>query len=1044
MRQTRFIPAVFLVAAALLLSAAQTPGQECQTWEFDDPAGFTGNHVLIGDGAASLQKSREIGEEWEDVSLPYGADISQVRDLEVLADGCLYASSSRPIAGGPECGVICKSCDGGLTWSCADLEVPGVRRCMRIGRFWQAADGTIYAGGYDYSFTTDNSGVWKSVDDGATWTLVHALPGTGCTSVVEAADGALLASTQGGGTVWRCAEPVGAPGTWTAVFETPSIPWGGAPATYPPYPPPVLPACDYLWDNYGEGCGGNPYTSYPNPYRPDRTQSLFRADDGTLFVSINSGAPSIWSGGVAVRNFAHIYLSSDNGLTWQDSGPWDPPPVTEPYYWGYWDGAAWVQHHHLNGSFAADPVPTMQSFPTWVDHIWQDRGGTIYAASSSGDPYRSWIIDPRPDGIVFAYNPVDKVWEALGNLPGLGVPPGTDTYSQNNVLYCHEIDEDAVTGHLYAATSSQALVVRSEDGGTTWDWAMSPRPLFGKDAAGDFYCIEVACNSCLYLGYRRFGEVYASRSAYHDDGYVQNAAGYVYGGPLAQFVETAADDSHGTVTYWLSADGSTWRWWDGSGWAATTDPAESNTASTVNAHIGSFPSPGTLFFRAFLHPATVHGCPKSPRLASLEVCAGTPTPTVTPTGTPTPTQTPAPCNTPLEIGDITDLHIASTRSSIDGGWFFYFGLADDVYYNPLGYVGDNSNIFTDGAAYTPQPAGVWVGRDSEDIAIQAGDYVTVTYDGGLTKRIYFPAIYGADVTLYIAHDGSTYWDLGLCDLAQGVPTPTPTGTPTETPTRTPTPCNTPLEIGDITALRIAATRAQVSSGWSFYFGLADDVYGKPLGYVYDNSNIFTDKASYAPQPAGVLVGLDQEGIAVQAGDYVTVTYDGGQTKRVYFPAIHGDTVGLYIAHDGSTYWDRGLCDLAQAAPTSTPTPTPEVCSCREVALEVSPETLSPGDSFVVSVCIPVIPPPPVDIYCVILGPGGRFWSLTPNGELVDGIRPAARGYANADCFCNQFRHTACTGLTPGTYSMCLGLMPAGAPPDTRKALDLDWAYVTVR
>jgi hypothetical protein len=1032
MRQTRFIPAVFLVAAALLLSAAQTPGQECQTWEFDDPAGFTGNHVLIGDGAASLQKSREIGEEWEDVSLPYGADISQVRDLEVLADGCLYASSSRPIAGGPECGVICKSCDGGLTWSCADLEVPGVRRCMRIGRFWQAADGTIYAGGYDYSFTTDNSGVWKSVDDGATWTLVHALPGTGCTSVVEAADGALLASTQGGGTVWRCAEPVGAPGTWTAVFETPSIPWGGAPATYPPYPPPVLPACDYLWDNYGEHCGGNPYTSYPNPYRPDRTQSLFRADDGTLFVSINSGAPSIWSGGVAVRNFAHIYLSSDNGLTWQDSGPWDPPPVTEPYYWGYWDGAAWVQHHHLNGSFAADEWPTMQSFPTWVDHIWQDSGGTIYAASSSGDPYRSWILDPRGDGIVFAYDPVGKVWEALGNLPGLGVAPGTDTYSQNNVLYCHEIDEDAVTGHLYAATSSQALVVRSEDGGATWDWAMSPRPLFGKDAAGDFYSIELACNSCLYLGYRRFGEVYASRSAYHDDGYVQNAAGYVYGGPLAQFVETAADDSHGTVTYWLSADGSTWRWWDGSGWAATTDPAESNTASTVNAHIGSFPSPGTLFFRAFLHPATVHGCPKSPRLASLEVCAGTPTPT------------PTPCNTPLEIGDVTDLHIASTRSSVEGGWFFYFGLADDVYYNPLGYVGDNSNIFTDGAAYTPQPAGVWVGRDSEDIAIQAGDYVTVTYDGGLTKRIYFPAIYGADVTLYIAHDGSTYWDLGLCDLAQGVPTPTPTGTPTETPTRTPTPCNTPLEIGDITALRIAATRAQVSSGWSFYFGLADDVYGKPLGYVYDNSNIFTDKVAYAPQPAGVLVGLDQEGIAVQAGDYVTVTYDGGQTKRVYFPAIHGDTVGLYIAHDGSTYWDRGLCDLAQAAPTSTPTPTPEICSCRDVALEVSPETLSPGDSFVVSVCIPVIPPPPVDIYCVILGPGGKSWSMMRNGELVDGIRPAARGYANADCFCNQFRHTACTGLTPGTYSMCLGLMPAGAPPDTRKALDLDWAYVTVR
>ncbi|HQM53295.1 MAG TPA: hypothetical protein PLI86_09285, partial [bacterium] len=33
-------------------------------------------------------------------------------------------------------------------------------------------------------------------------------------------------------------------------------------------------------------------------------------------------------------------------------------------------------------------------------------------------------------------------------------------------------------------------------------------------------------------------------------------------------------------------------------------------------------------------------------------------------------------------------------------------------------------------------------------------------------------------------------------------------------------------------------------------------------------------------------------------------------------------VGLYIAHDGSTYWDRGLCNLAQAALSPTPTPTP--------------------------------------------------------------------------------------------------------------------------
>ena len=63
-----------------------------------------------------------------------------------------------------------------------------------------------------------------------------------------------------------------------------------------------------------------------------------------------------------------------------------------------------------------------------------------------------------------------------------------------------------------------------------------------------------------------------------------------------------AADSFGTVTYWISDDGATFYYWNGAAWTATADPAQSNAASVVNANIGSFPAPGTFYFRAFLHP----------------------------------------------------------------------------------------------------------------------------------------------------------------------------------------------------------------------------------------------------------------------------------------------------------------------------------------------------------------------------------------------------------------------------------------------------------
>ena len=55
---------------------------------------------------------------------------------------------------------------------------------------------------------------------------------------------------------------------------------------------------------------------------------------------------------------------------------------------------------------------------------------------------------------------------------------------------------------------------------------------------------------------------------------------------------------------------------------------------------------------------------------------------------------------------------------------------------------------------------------------------------------------------------------------------------------------------------------------------------------------------------------------ILAGDYVNITFDGGQTKDIYLPALSGTgnpLAKLYIANDGSTYYDQALTQLARSS-----------------------------------------------------------------------------------------------------------------------------------
>lgn len=193
---------------------------------------------------------------------------------------------------------------------------------------------------------------------------------------------------------------------------------------------------------------------------------------------------------------------------------------------------------------------------------------------------------------------------------------GFKGYIDELAVYNCVLSTEEIRDHYQRGISNLRMQV-SRDGGTTWTDANGTANQYIDDSPSSL-ALGSASQTLRYRGYFSTGSQYYSpvmegvdlETAVYDqtNPYVIPNTGQAYTGYLGSFAQTPGAGNEGILKYQISSDdGSTWYWWNGSAWAATSQGyITSNTASEINSNIDSFYEQvggGTLKFKAFLHSA---------------------------------------------------------------------------------------------------------------------------------------------------------------------------------------------------------------------------------------------------------------------------------------------------------------------------------------------------------------------------------------------------------------------------------------------------------
>jgi hypothetical protein len=247
--------------------------------------------------------------------------------------------------------------------------------------------------------------------------------------------------------------------------------------------------------------------------------------------------------------------------------------------------------------------------------------------------------------------------------------------------------------------------------------------------------------------------------------------------------------------------------------------------------------------------------------------------------------------------------------------------------------------------------------------ISSTGYVSLKKTSGDTIKVYPPAVEtpAGDYYLYLSEDGSTYTDSALTILAKAAPH---SGATPLTVTNGGMPFSQATDgyegiVASNPSIRNTDTRYLLYKDTTILSYITSTTYTRQTNGEFTSSNLMV-RILYKTSPI------------IASGDYLTLNFIDYQTNpnyqlvktaKVYLPSSWSGKeytagscpstytcVDLYLAEDGSTYYDSDLTQLAQAVSTQPVEPTYTCTNCKTACLSTEEINVTSGTCATGKVC----------------------------------------------------------------------------------------------